>query len=591
MQAVMEGQSDSAEDRMNAPFGGVAVTRRSAPKDTRKRQLRRLASEHFDMLVIGGGVTGCGVALDAVTRGLSVALIEKRDFAAGTSSRSSKLIHGGLRYLERLDLGLVREALHERRLLVETLAPHLVHPTPFLLPLEHGLKDRAYLGAGLMLYDALAGAKPAMPRHRHLSHAACLRSVPSLRAGALTGGIRYYDAQVDDARFAVTLAGTAFSYGAACISAVEVMSFMHEGDRLVGAHLKDLERGDEFVTRARVIVNATGVWTTEMERIAGVEDPLPVRPSKGVHVVVPKDRIDSELALILPTEKSVLFVLPWGDQWIIGTTDTDWQFGLDHPAASRADVDYLLGHVNAVLRDPLTVEDITAVYAGLRPLVAEGSGDTAAVSREHVVRRSAPGLVSVAGGKYTTYRIMARDAVDVAARDLPFEVPPSRTEHVPLCGAYGAGQAESRARLHPAASRLSPEQIRHLISRYGTVALVVMDMVAGDPTLATPLTGAPNYLAAEVRYSVLYEAALHVDDVLTRRTHIAFEAADRGSAAVSEVAQLMAPALGWDQATVEREIAHYRARLDAESAAQAMFDDASADSARAPVRDVRLRAE
>jgi glycerol-3-phosphate dehydrogenase len=576
---------------MTTTAHGLRLTRRSAPRDTRKRQLQQLATQTFDVLVVGGGVTGCGIALDAVSRGLSVALVEKRDFAAGTSSRSSKLIHGGLRYLERLDLGLVREALRERRLLIETLAPHLVHPTQFLLPLQHGIKDRAYLGAGLMLYDALAGVRSAVPRHRHLSHKACLKAVPALRGDALTGGIRYYDAQVDDARFAVTLAGTAFAQGAVCISAVEVMSFHHDGPRLTGAHLKDLERGDELDVRARVIINATGVWTTELERLAGVESPLPVRPSKGVHIVVPKDRIDSDLALILTTEKSVLFVLPWGEQWIIGTTDTDYEFGLDHPAASRADIDYLLGHVNGVLRTPLTTDDITAVYAGLRPLVAESSGDTAAISREHLVRRSAPGLVSIAGGKYTTYRIMARDAVDVASRELPFDVPPSRTEHMPLIGAYGAAQAESRARLHPAAEAVSAEQIRHLIGRYGTLALVVMDMVGEDGSLATPLTGAPAYLAAEVRYAVLYEAALHVDDVLTRRTHIAFEAPDRGREAVAHIAQLMAPALGWDQAMVDREIAHYRARLDAESAAQAMLDDAGADAARAPVKDVRLEAE
>ena len=437
---------------------GCGLSCRS-PWDARGRQLERLGAELFDVLVIGGGVTGCGVALDAASRGLSVALIEKRDFAAGTSSRSSKLIHGGLRYLERFDLGLVREALHERRLLAERLAPHLVHPTPFLLPLEHGLKDRAYMGAGLLLYDSLAGLHPAMPRHRHLSHAACLRAVPSLREDAVTGGIRYYDAQVDDARFAVTLAGTASAQGACCVPAVEVTGFLHDGAAVAGVHARDLEGDAEFDVRARVTVNATGIWTTEMERLAGVESPLPVSPSKGVHIVVPRDRIDSQLALILPTEKSVLFVLPWGTHWIIGTTDTPWEFGLDHPAASRADIDYLLGHANAVLRTPLTIEDITGVYVGLRPLVAEGSADTAAVSREHVVRRSAPGLVSIAGGKYTTYRIMARDAVDVAARDLPFPIPASHTEDLPLLGAVGSAEAGRRARLHPGAAGLSQLQL------------------------------------------------------------------------------------------------------------------------------------
>jgi glycerol-3-phosphate dehydrogenase len=328
-----------------------------------------------------------------------------------------------------------------------------------------------------------------------------------------------------------------------------------------------------------------------MERLAGVSSPLPVRPSKGVHIVVPRDRIDSRLALILPTEKSVLFVLPWGSHWIIGTTDTPWEFGLDHPAASRADIDYLLAHANAILRRPLTLEDITAVYVGLRPLVAEGSADTAAVSREHVVRRSAPGLVSIAGGKYTTYRVMARDAVDVAARDLPFPVPPSHTESLPLLGAVGSGQAARRAQLHPGAAGLSREQVEHLARRYGTQALRVLDLVVEEPALGTPLDGADSYLSAEVHFAVLNEAALHVDDVLTRRTHIAFEAQDRGRRAVEDVARLMAAPLGWTKATVRREVEHYRSRLDAETAAQAMVDDAAADAARAPVRDVRLEHE
>ncbi len=562
-----------------------------APLAARKRRLQRLATEYFDVLVIGGGVTGCGVALDAAGRGLSVALVEKRDFAAGTSSRSSKLIHGGLRYIEHLDFGLVREALHERRLLAEKLAPHLVHAMPLLFPLKRGVRDRLLMGAGLLLYDGLAGLHPAMPRHRHLSRRACVRAVPSLRDDAVTGGIRYFDAQVDDARFAVTLAGTAQAHGAVCVSAVEVASFLHDGPRISGARVKDLEGGDELAIRARVVVNATGAWTTELERLAGVEDPLMVRPSKGVHIVVPKARIDSTLALILPTEKSVLFVLPWGEHWIIGTTDTDWEFGLDHPSATRGDVDYLLGHVNAVLREPLTTDDITAVYVGLRPLVATGSADTAEISREHLVRRSAPGLVSIAGGKYTTYRIMARDAVDVAARDLPFDVPPSRSEDIPLLGAVGWSQTAVRARLHPGAAELSPRQIDHLVARYGSLALQVLDLVADEPDLAAPLTGAETYLRAEVVHAALFEGALHVDDVLTRRTHIAFEAPDRGRRAVEDVARLMAPLLEWQQSVVDHEIEHYLLRLDAESAAQSMLDDASSASARAPVLDVRLEAE
>jgi glycerol-3-phosphate dehydrogenase len=549
-----------------------------------------LASEVFDVVVIGGGVTGCGVALDAASRGLSVALVEKRDFAAGTSSRSSKLIHGGLRYLERLDIGLVREALHERRLLLETIAPHLVKATPFLFPLKRPAWDRLVMGSGLFLYDALAGLHSAVPRHRHLSRAACLRDAPGLRADALCGGIRYYDAQVDDARFSVMLARTATAQGALCAPAVDVVAFLHRGGRVAGVRARDLESGDEFEVRARAVINATGVWTTDVERMAGVEAPLLVRQSKGVHIVVPKARIDSDCALILPTEKSVLFVLPWGDQWIVGTTDTDWTFGLDHPSASHSDIQYLLNHVNAVLREPLTFDDITGVYVGLRPLLGKGAGDTAKLSREHAVRRSAPGLVSVAGGKYTTYRVMARDAVDAAAGDLPFAVAASRTAALPLLGAIGLPGAEYRLSVHPGATHLTPETLRHLVGRYGTLATNVLDLVVDEPRLADPLIGAEKYLAAEVRYAALHEGALHVDDVLTRRTHIGFDVPDRGELAVEHVARLMAPVLGWDQAAIDREITHYRARLVAERAAQSMLDDAASDSARSPVRDLRLSA-
>ena len=556
--------------------------------DSRARALERLGSEKFDVLVVGGGVTGCGVALDAASRGLSVALVEKRDFAAGTSSRSSKLIHGGLRYLENFDIELVREALHERRILVEKVAPHLVHPTPFLFPLKHPGWDRFYMGSGLFLYDALAGLHPAMPHHRHLSRRSCLRAVPALRSDSLTGGIRYYDAQVDDARFSLVLARTAAAHGAVCVSAAGVVGFVHEGDRVAGARVQDLESGGEFEVRASTVVNATGIWTTETERLAGVAKPMIVRPSKGVHIVVPGDSIDSQLALILRTEKSVLFVLPWGDRWIIGTTDTDWEYGLDHPSATHADIEYLLDHANEVLRDPLGFDDVIAAYVGLRPLLGGTAAETAKLSRKHAVRRSAPGFVSVAGGKYTTYRLMARDAVDLAARDLRFAVDASRTAELPLLGAVGLGGAEFRLTSHPGADKLEPDQLHHLVARYGTLASEVLDLIASDPSLASPITGADRYVAAEISYAAAREGALHVDDVLTRRTHIAFEAPDRGELAAAEVARLMAPVLGWDQAVLESEVAHYQARLNAEAAAQALWSDADSDSARAQVRDPRL---
>ena len=556
--------------------------------ESRARALERCATQRFDVLVVGGGVTGCGAALDAASRGLSVVLVEKRDFAAGTSSRSSKLIHGGLRYLENFDIELVREALHERRLLSEKIAPHLVHPTPFLFPLKHLAWDRFYMGSGLFLYDALAGLHPAMPRHRHLTRRSCLRAVPALRADSLTGGIRYFDAQVDDARFSLVLARTAATYGAICVSAVGVVDFLHQGERIAGVRAQDLESGTEFEIHAGTVINATGVWTTEMERLAGVSDPMVVRPSKGVHIVVPKDRIDSEYALILRTEKSVLFVLPWGDRWIIGTTDTDWHHGLDHPAATRADIEYLLEHVNEALRSPLGLDDVIAVFVGLRPLLGGTAEETAKLSRNHAVRHSAPGFVSVAGGKYTTYRLMGRDAVDMAITDLPFAADHSRTADIPLLGAVGLSGAELRLGRHPGAAHLAATQLHHLVARYGTLASELLDVIAADPGLAAPLVGAERYVAAEVSYAAAYEGALHVDDVLTRRTHIAFEVPDRGQLAAAEVAQLMAPVLGWDQVTLDREIAHYRARLQAEAAAQALLTDAASDSARAGVLDPRL---
>ena len=574
----------------NVEAGGLIVYDSDARLGpvARGRALERCGSETFDVLIVGGGVTGCGAALDAASRGLSVALVEKRDFAAGTSSRSSKLIHGGLRYLENFDIALVSEALHERRLLIEKIAPHLVHPTPFLFPLKHRAWERFYIGSGLFLYDALAGVHPAVPHHRHLTRRSCLRAVPALRSDSLTGGIRYFDAQVDDARFALVLARTAASYGAVCVSAMGVVEFLHQNGRVAGVRAQDLESGGELEVRARSVINATGVWTTETERLAGVADPMIVRPSKGVHLVVAKDRIDSQYALILRTEKSVLFVLPWKDHWIIGTTDTDWSFGLDSPAATHGDIAYLLDHVNEALREPLGFDDVIAVYVGLRPLVGGSAEETAKLSRKHAVRRSAPGFVTVAGGKYTTYRLMARDAVDLAAGELPFPVEASRSADVPLLGAVGLPGAEFRLSTHAGAIGLAPDQLHHLVARYGTLASDVLDLVVRDASLATPIAGAEGYLCAEATYAACEEGALHVDDVLTRRTHIAFEAPDRGRLAAEAVAQLMAPVLGWDRAKIEREIGHYLARLDAETAAQALLTDAASDSARGEVRDPRL---
>jgi glycerol-3-phosphate dehydrogenase len=554
----------------------------------REAAVEQLTREPLDLLVVGGGITGAGVALDAATRGLSVALVEKRDFAAGTSSRSSKLIHGGLRYLEQRDFSLVREALHERALLLTSLAPHLVEPVPFLFPLRHRTWERAYVGAGVGLYDALAGRHAAVPRHRHLSRGAALELAPSLRPDSLVGAIRYHDARTDDARFVVALVRTAVAHGALAVSGLRVDGLALGEDGLRHATLHDTERGRDLALRARVVVNATGIWSGELERLAGVEHPLAVRASKGVHLLVPRDRISSETALILRTERSVLFVIPWGAHWILGTTDTEWKLDRDHPAASRGDIDYLLDHVNPSLREPLGDEDIVGVYAGLRPLVDREEADTAALSREHVVRRPAPGLVTVAGGKYTTYRVMARDAVDAAGEELGESIDPSRTDAVPLLGAEGLTTARGRAHAHPSAERIGATAIDHLLERYGALALVLLDAAAEQPELAEPIDGAPAYLLAEAWYAVIAEGALHLDDVLTRRTRISIETVDRGRAAAEPVAKAMADLLGWSGREIRREVRHYLERLDAEMRAGRAPDDEAADAARSPVRDPRL---
>ncbi|MGN6088276.1 MAG: glycerol-3-phosphate dehydrogenase/oxidase, partial [Actinomycetales bacterium] len=394
----------------------------------------------LDVLVVGGGVVGAGSALDAATRGLRVGLVEARDWASGTSSRSSKLVHGGLRYLEMLDFGLVREALKERGLILGKLAPHLVRPVPFLYPLEHRVWERPYVGSGVFLYDAMAatsGNSLGMPHHRHYTRRGALKLAPSLKPDSLVGAVRYYDAQVDDARHTMEIIRTAASYGALVANRTKVVGFLREGERVTGATIRDTETGQERTVRAKVIINATGVWTDDTQALIGERGQFHVRASKGIHLVVPRDRIRSSTGLILRTEKSVLFVIPWGRHWIIGTTDTDWNLDKAHPAATAADIDYLLEHVNKVLETPLTREDVEGVYAGLRPLLAGESESTSKLSREHAVASPAPGLVVVAGGKYTTYRVMAKDAVDAAVHALGTTVGPCVTEQIPLVGATG----------------------------------------------------------------------------------------------------------------------------------------------------------
>ena len=542
-----------------------------------------MASGSFDVVIVGGGVVGAGAALDAATRGLSVALLEARDWASGTSSRSSKLIHGGLRYLEMLDLTLVLEALRERGLILTRLAPHLTRPVPFLYPLRHHGWERAYVAAGVTLYDLMArtgGRNAGLPFHRHLTRKQALRAVPSMRRGALVGAVQYFDAQLDDARHTMNLVRTAAAYGAQVANRARVVGFLREGERVVGVRVRDLEHGDDFEVQAQQVINATGVWTDETQAMVGERGQFKVRSSKGIHLVVPRDRILSTTGMILRTPTSVLFVIPWGRHWIVGTTDTDWQLDKAHPAASSRDIDYLLGQVNSVLATPLTREDVEGVYAGLRPLLAGESDQTSKLSREHVVAHPVPGLVVVAGGKYTTYRVMAKDAVDEAARALDFRVAPSCTDEVPLLGAEGYKAAWNARARTAARAGLHVARIEHLLGRFGSLVDEVLELCAQDPALGQPLPGADDYLAAEVVYAASHEGARHLDDVLARRTRISIETWDRGVSTAPYAARLMGGVLGWSQEQLEREVQHYLARVEAERASQAQPDDESADAAR-----------
>jgi glycerol-3-phosphate dehydrogenase len=551
--------------------------------------LARMAEHELDVLVVGGGVVGAGTALDAATRGLSTGIVEARDWASGTSSRSSKLIHGGLRYLEMLDFALVREALKERGLLLERLAPHLVRPVAFLYPLQHKGWERLYAGSGVALYDAMSmssGHGRGLPLHRHLSRKHALRIAPALRKDALVGALQYYDAQVDDARLVLTLVRTAASYGALAANHARVTAFLREGERVVGARVQDGEQGGEYEVRARQVVNATGVWTDDTQALIHERGQFHVRASKGVHLVVPKDRIHSTTGLILRTEKSVLFVIPWGRHWIVGTTDTDWNLDKTHPAASSADIDYVLEHVNSVLHTPLTRDDVQGVYAGLRPLLAGESDATSKLSREHTVAHPAPGLVVVAGGKYTTYRVMAKDAVDEAVHGLDRRVADCCTEDVPLMGAEGY-HALWNARARTAArTGVHVARVEHLLNRYGALSEDVLDLVAQDPELGRPLTGADDYLRAEIVYAAAAEGARHLEDVLTRRTRISIETFDRGTLVAREAAELIAPVLGWDQGQIDREVEHYEKRVEAERESQLQPDDQTADAARLGAPDI-----
>ncbi|WP_032408378.1 glycerol-3-phosphate dehydrogenase/oxidase [Rhodococcoides fascians] len=552
----------------------------------RAEAIARMEAEELDILVIGGGVVGAGTALDAVTRGLKVGLLEARDYAAGTSSRSSKLFHGGLRYLEQFNFSLVFEALKERSLVLNTLCPHLARPVPFIYPLEKVI-DRPYVGLGIGVYDVMGAGRGVPSHHKHLGKKKTLESFPSGKRSAIRGAVKFYEGQVDDARHTMMIARTAAAYGALCANSTRVTGFLREDDKVVGVVASDLETGRSFEVRAKQVINAAGVWTDEVQQMVGGRGQFQVRASKGVHLVVPRNRINSATGIITRTEKSLLFVIPWGSHWVIGTTDTDWKLDLAHPAASQSDIDYILGHVNKLLADPLDRADVVGVYAGLRPLLFGESDSTSTLSREHAVSSPVRGLTVIAGGKYTTYRVMAKDAVDAAVHGLERTVPKCVTENIPLVGADGYLGAYNSRNLTAERTGMRVSRVEHLLGRYGTLMGEVLDLIDADPELGKPLDSAPEYLKAEVVYAASHEGAQHLEDILTRRTRISIEVPDRGEAAAEEVARLVAPILGWDDQHRAEEIEHYRLRVLAERDSQQQPDDETADAARLGAPDVR----
>jgi glycerol-3-phosphate dehydrogenase len=539
------------------------VTSRSTPGSAgafeRTGSLQRLGDEPFDVLVVGGGITGAGVALDAATRGLRTALVERDDFASGTSSKSSKLVHGGLRYLQQREFRLVYEALYERQRALEN-APHLVRVLPFLVPIlaRGGVIDRRLarvLGSALWMYDLTGGLRIGK-RHHRISVDAALAHMPTLARDRLAGAYVYYDAQADDARLTLTIARTAAVHGAAIANYAAVHSFVKEGERVVGARVAADDR--EITVRARVVVNAAGVWADDVRALDEREHPASIRPAKGIHITVPWAKVRNDIAAIVPVagDRRSVFVVPWGDTTYVGTTDTGYDGPLEDPPCTPADVDYLLGAINGVSEEKLTESDVIGSWAGLRPLLRTGrSARTADLSRQHSVRTAPSGVITVTGGKLTTYRRMAADAVDAAVEVLGERRAGSRTKHLRLFG--GDGVASPMA-------GIEPSDHEHLAGRYGTDAHVVRTLVADEPDLGRPLVPGLPYLRAEAVYAVRHEMARTLDDVLTRRTRARLLARDASAAAAADVAELLAAELGWSPAQRADQVAAYRASVTTE---------------------------
>ncbi|WP_339621106.1 glycerol-3-phosphate dehydrogenase/oxidase [uncultured Salinibacterium sp.] len=568
----------------------------SLTRETRDSAIQRLMESaepgrELDVLVIGGGITGAGIALDAATRGLDTVVVESQDWAAGSSSRASKLIHGGLRYLQMLDFKLVHEALTERDLLLNNVAPHLVRPLPFLYPLRHHVWERAFVGAGIALYDFLASVtvkstsgKRSVPWHRHMSRKQLAARFPGLAHDAAVGAIEYWDANVDDARYVVSVIRTASAHGAGAANRMQVVEITKNDEGVVnGAVMVDLETGKTFPVRAKAVINSTGVWTGETQALAHESGGLKVLASKGIHIVVPRERIKGEAGLILQTSKSVLFVIPWSRYWVIGTTDTPWKENLLNPAATADDIDYVIAEANAVLANPIDRTDVIGTWAGLRPLLQPGTMEgtnSAKVSREHTVASPIPGLTVIAGGKFTTYRVMAKDAVDFAIGKDAAKANPSTTETVALLGAEGLEEATAGAAALGATFGWSDQMIDHLLHRYGAKISEIAAIAEAEPEMAKPLAQASAYLRAEIAYAITHEGALHLEDLMVRRTRMNYEYLNEAMAAVPEVAEIAAKLLGWDEQTTAHEVAVYTQMAEAVAAAALTRDDESASDVR-----------
>jgi glycerol-3-phosphate dehydrogenase len=538
------------------------------PLERRAADLATLTRETWDVVIVGGGIVGCGALLDAASRGLRAALIEQEDIASGTSSRSSRLIHGGLRYLEQFRIGLVREALAERSRLL-ALAPHLVHLEPLLFPI-YGTPylSKAFYDAGLTLYDIL-GARRDGGWHRRLSKAETLELAPTLRHEGLRGGLLYHDGVEDDARYTLAVARTAMAAGALAVTRVRATGVRvdREPGMVQVVSATDLLGGDELEIPTRAVVDATGVWAAEPHHPLG-SGSLHILPSRGAHLVVRRERIPNKTGLTIRVPGKIVFLVPWGEHWLIGTTDAPFEGPAAHPTADGWEVDKLLDTVNATMDVNLGREDVVGTYAGLRPLIAPSDGSTVKASREHRVTVESNGVVRIAGGKYTTYRVMALDVIDaVLGRDAA-RTRRSQTRDWRL---VGAAEPEALARIGaelatiPAVVEVGPLAATQLVARHGTEAPAVIALGA-DLGLLRPLAPDRAFMEAEVAWAARQELALDLDDVLARRTRLAQELPDRGAGIAPRVAQILGAELNWGDARQALEVQNYLASAQREFA-------------------------